>query len=215
MVLIKSSGRRDLFNEKNCDITLLSQDIQKTWKPVVTIPVKFPITNFKQNANNYFENMIGETVNLQSNNISVHHFIILPELLPYLNRQGEIARMERITNHDIDKYRKLMNELESANTAKPKDIFLGLLSFRGVNTALFNNNNIRLTDMIHQMTPTMFFPTKEELLLKGFSQENSEFLVKHSNLSAFIKKIALQFNGLQSQKTGSDKKNDILYKQNN
>jgi hypothetical protein len=50
-----------------------------------SIGVKLINNNFAQNANNYFENMLGETVNLRINNQPYSQLIIVSEFLPYLN----------------------------------------------------------------------------------------------------------------------------------
>ncbi len=55
---MKVSGK---YYDKNIDIT-----VTKNEKPFICIGIKFVISNYKQNSNNYFENMMGETANIQT-----------------------------------------------------------------------------------------------------------------------------------------------------
>lgn len=57
------------YYSKDIDIAVL-----KDKKPVFCLGVKFITSNYKQNANNYFENMMGETANIQANQIAYAHF---------------------------------------------------------------------------------------------------------------------------------------------
>lgn len=49
------------YYDKDIDIT-----VTKDNKPVMCIGIKFITSNYKQNTNNYFENMMGETANIQA-----------------------------------------------------------------------------------------------------------------------------------------------------
>lgn len=49
------------YYDKDIDVT-----VTKDNKPVVCLGIKFVTSNYKQNANNYFENMMGETANIQA-----------------------------------------------------------------------------------------------------------------------------------------------------
>ena len=63
-------------------------------RPIVAISIRFIGSNFKQNANNYFENLLGECANLRRKRIGFAHFLVLPLSLPYKDRSGEIKRYE-------------------------------------------------------------------------------------------------------------------------
>lgn len=92
------------YYNKNIDITLVKDD-----EPIFCIGVKFITSNFKQNANNYFESMVGETANIQTNNsIPYAHIIILRRETPYFDNLGNIKKNEVITERDMSKYVKLM-----------------------------------------------------------------------------------------------------------
>ena len=49
---------------KDLDITILKDN-----KPISALGFKFVTSNYKQNSNNYFENMLGETANVKRNDL--------------------------------------------------------------------------------------------------------------------------------------------------
>ncbi len=73
-------------------------------RPIVAVSIRFIGSNFKQNANNYFENLLGECANLRRKRIGFAHFLVLPLLLPYKDRSGEIIRYEEIEETTLSKY---------------------------------------------------------------------------------------------------------------
>jgi hypothetical protein len=59
------------YYPKDIDIAVMKDD-----KAIFCLSIKFITSNYKQNANNYFENIMGETANIQANQI------------PYVNRNA-------------------------------------------------------------------------------------------------------------------------------
>ena len=111
--IVKSQGIDDgkeatvqgrYFNKK-VDITIFYEDT-----PVAGIAVKFVMQNYSQNANNYFENMLGETANLRSEAIPYFQIFVIPNKLPYFNKDGKITKWENFTEHHIEKYLKLSKD---------------------------------------------------------------------------------------------------------
>ncbi len=98
----KMKGR---YMEKTVDIL-----ISKNKNDIAGIGVKFVMNNYSQNSNNYFENMLGETANIRTNNKEYFQILILPEEMPYYNEKGKITKWEKITNHNIDKYTVLSKD---------------------------------------------------------------------------------------------------------
>ncbi len=84
--------------------------ISKDNKTICGISVKYVMSNYSQNSNNYFENMLGETANIRSYNIPYFQILILQEKMPYFKNNGFISKIEEITKHNIDKYVKLSND---------------------------------------------------------------------------------------------------------
>lgn len=99
----KIEGR---YIDKNVDITVYNQQNE----PIVGIGVKFVMQNYVQNSNNYFENMLGETANIQSKHIPYFQIFIVPEILPYYESSRQIKRWETFTLHHAQKYIKLSND---------------------------------------------------------------------------------------------------------
>jgi len=100
----KATGK---YYNKNIDITVVKDN-----KPVFCLGVKFITSNFKQNANNYFESMLGETANIQSNNIPYAHIIVFRKETPYYDKDGKVKKIEIIDDKDMTKYIKLMFDFQ-------------------------------------------------------------------------------------------------------
>lgn len=96
------------YYDKRVDIAIYNR--REEDKPDLIVAVKFVLSNYRQNAINYFENSIGESANLQMNGTPVLHFFCLPNPVPYKKRGGFVKNLESISDHHISKYRKLMNE---------------------------------------------------------------------------------------------------------
>lgn len=92
----KIGGR---YMEKKIDILISREGVD-----IAGIGVKFVMNNYSQNSNNYFENMLGETANIRAKDKEYFQILILPDEMPYYDKDGEITKWERITDHNIDKY---------------------------------------------------------------------------------------------------------------
>ncbi|MDD4157349.1 MAG: hypothetical protein PHY08_12330 [Candidatus Cloacimonetes bacterium] len=93
------------YMDKNVDIT-----VQKDGKNVAGIAVKFVMSNYSQNSNNYFENMLGETANIRAHKTPYFQIFILPEKLPYYKKDGTISKWEVITENNVSKYVKVSED---------------------------------------------------------------------------------------------------------
>ena len=117
----KIDGR---YNNKTVDIT-----ISKLNKEIVAgIAVKFVMSNYSQNSNNYFENMLGETANIRCASIPYFQILIIPEEMPYYNKQGEITKIDRLTDSHVEKYLKLSEDDPRAYLHTPDKTLLMVLS---------------------------------------------------------------------------------------
>ena len=123
------------YIEKTVDITIRKNDIT-----VAGIAVKFIMQNYAQNSNNYFENMLGETANIRSNNIPYFQIFIILDKLPYFNKKKEITRWESFNKHNMDKYLALSNDNIDAfyHTPNKTLIYVVHLSDCTENTATAN-----------------------------------------------------------------------------
>ncbi|PKM99635.1 MAG: hypothetical protein CVU78_05290 [Elusimicrobia bacterium HGW-Elusimicrobia-2] len=105
------------YYPKDIDITVTYLE-----KPIFCVGVKFVTSNYKQNANNYFENMMGETANIQSlKNLPYAQLLILRYKTPYYKKRAsyndtsEIGKIEIISKSDLDKYIKLCFDSRQAH----------------------------------------------------------------------------------------------------
>ena len=74
------------------------------------IAVKYVMSNYTQNSNNYFENMLGETANMRSAGIPYFQILVMPDILPYFKKDGNISKWETLKTHHIEKYLTLSND---------------------------------------------------------------------------------------------------------
>lgn len=98
----KVAGR---YMYKNVDIAVCRGE-----QVLGAIGFKFVMSNYKQNSNNYFENMLGETANLRSNNIPYFQVLVLLKELPYYEKNTRISRIEHVNMNNLDKYVKLSQD---------------------------------------------------------------------------------------------------------
>ena len=98
----KISGR---YLDKTVDIT-----ITENKKPIAGMAVKYVMSNYSQNSNNYFENMLGETANIRCAKIPYFQIFAIPDKIPYFDKDGSISKWEKISAHNLDKYIKLSDD---------------------------------------------------------------------------------------------------------
>jgi hypothetical protein len=113
------------YYPKDIDITVTDE----LGKPVFCLGIKFVTSNYKQNANNYFEGMMGETANIQAlKNTPYVQLIILRHKTPYYkkNESGKASRIEVISDDDIRKYIRLVLDDEQAH--RPRHIGIQLVN---------------------------------------------------------------------------------------
>lgn len=93
------------YLDKAVDITIAENNT-----PIAGIAVKYVMSNYSQNSNNYFENMLGETANIRSAKIPYFQIFVIPDKIPYFDKDGGIAKWEAINEHNLKKYIKLSND---------------------------------------------------------------------------------------------------------
>ena len=94
------------YYNKFVDITVCSND-----KEVLCLGFKFPCATYEKNSVNYFEQMTGETVNIQKNNIPYIHIYVLPSIIPLRNNDKEVVSIDKINEDNMKKYIELMNDI--------------------------------------------------------------------------------------------------------
>ncbi len=107
--------------------------IQHENKIVGVVGIKFVMQNYAQNANNYFENLLGETVNIQLHDVPYFNMLFLQKRTPYFLKGGELKKLEQITEKVLQKYFALYEQNSEQHFHVPKLFFLGILSKENVN----------------------------------------------------------------------------------
>lgn len=116
------------YMDKAVDIT-----IEKNNEIIGGVAVKFVMSNFKQNKNNYFENMLGETANIRTNNYPYYQIFITTDVLPYYDKNGFIKKWENVSVNDLQKYLILSSDDNQLFYHTPNKIFLGLINIPSPN----------------------------------------------------------------------------------
>lgn len=121
----KIQGR---YYNKAVDIT-----IQKNRKNIAGIAVKFVMSNYSQNSNNYFENMLGETANIRSAGIPYYQIFIIPDRVPYFDNTNNITHWEQISEHNLSKYIKLSKDNTQTSLHVPNKTLVYIVDISGIN----------------------------------------------------------------------------------
>ena len=197
---IKSMGIADhkefRFNgkyyTKNIDITILYKN-----KPISGLGFKFITSNYKQNSNNYFENMLGETANLKRADFLYGQLLIFKHKMPYYSSDKKtFTKIEKIDEKNIEKYVKLHNDDAPLLYHKPDILFLTFIETgdenefnkivklniagkpKKINKREFHKNQVDKVKVTFIVT--------EKLPVENFSDETRNFLKKVSDFNLFI-----------------------------
>jgi len=178
------SGR---YYDKAVDIS-----IRKESNPIGAIGVKFVMNNYMQNANNYFENMLGETANIRTANIPYFQILILFEKMPYFQNGGKLSKWEEISEKThLKKYIKLSEDDVSEYYHTP---VLTLLSIISLPEEITENKSIKnkktfneeLLKMLNNYTLNLTYSTK-------FSSSIFKDNVILNNYESFLNRVVSYF----------------------
>ena len=174
------------YYSKNSDITILYKN-----KPISGIGVKFITSNYKQNSNNYFENMLGETANIKRANFLYAQIIIFKYKIPYYSSDKKtFTKIEQLNEKNIQKYVKLHNDNISSLYHKPDLMFITFvetgdeIQFQKIinSSQIINKNNFH-KEILNDVKVKFI---KSDKLKLSFSPETLEFIEKTSNFENFI-----------------------------
>ena len=185
------SGR---YYDKAVDIS-----IRKESNQIGAIGVKFVMNNYKQNANNYFENMLGETANIRTANIPYFQIFILFDKMPYFQNGGNFSKWEEISKEThLKKYIKLSEDDVSEYYHTPVLTLISIISlpkeiteckeiqdkktFNNKLLEMLNNNTLKLT-YSSKFSPDIF---KENIILndyKSFLKRITYYFLHKGNLT--------------------------------
>jgi hypothetical protein len=159
---LKVAGK---YYPKTIDITVTESD-----KPIFCLGIKFVTSNYKQNANNYFEQMMGETANIQAlGNLPYSQLIIFRHETPYYkkNDSDNPARIELVNDKDIQKYLNLVFDSQQAH--RPDYIGIQVISLNE------KTGKVSLTHVEKSFSESVAKLLKEKLALLNFFNEIKQY----------------------------------------
>ena len=166
--------------------------IRKNENPIGAIGVKFVMNNYMQNANNYFENMLGETANIRTANIPYFQLLILFDKMPYFKNGGQLSKWEEISEEThLKKYIKLSEDNVSEYYHTP---VLTLLSIISLPKEITGNENIKDKKTFNEKLIEMLI--NNTLKLKYSSKFNSNIFKDNiilNDYEKFLKSIVHYF----------------------
>src|SRR3954452_21368609 len=124
----KEKTIRGRYLDKRVDIVIMKEERQ-----VAGFGVKFIMSNYSQNSNNYFENMLGETANIRTNNILYFQIVICFARPPYFeeknNNEKVIKKIEKVSLNQLEKYLILSKDNVFTYLPSPIKALLVLVDF--------------------------------------------------------------------------------------
>ena len=138
------------------------------------------MNNYSQNSNNYFENMLGETANIRCANIPYFQIFIIPEKLPYYNKQGLIQKWEEFTIHNATKYLTLSEDNIQTSIHTPTKTLLFVIHLPEINRPIVDK-----TDYVH------FYESKTDFIVSESNTQYGDFssAVIYNDYEDFIDKV--------------------------
>lgn len=121
------------YYPKTVDIAISLKDKE----PKFVISFKFVTSNYKQNVNNFFENLLGECANIRTEKIGFGHIMILRDKIPYFAKKGEIEKWEYPDDKNLGKYVKLFKDRKEFFHA-PNFLCLEILSINPIIEEAYN-----------------------------------------------------------------------------
>jgi len=101
----KEISAEGLYHPKRVDIGVKYRD-----GLIAAVGFKFVTSNYKQNSVNYFENLLGETANLQRGDIAFGMLFTLMSEPPYYDKHDNITKYETVTQRNLEKYLRLWRD---------------------------------------------------------------------------------------------------------
>ena len=132
----KEEKIRGRYIDKNVDIVVVEEN-----RPIAGIGVKFIQQNYAQNSNNYFENMLGETANIRSNNIPYFQIFIIPAKMPCYKNNGDFSKWEEFSLHHIEKYRTLSSDDATMYLHTPDKMLIYMLDIQEMTDGIVHKND--------------------------------------------------------------------------
>ncbi|MBC7330276.1 hypothetical protein H5T88_07965 [bacterium] len=154
----------------------------------MAVSIKFITSNFKQNANNYFENLLGECANLRARGIKFGHFVVFRDKIPYFERGGKIRNWEILNDDDINKYIKLFQAREKFFHA-PNLIGIEIININPIVEEAYNKKPKFTKEEISEVIRTGRITIQNGIWNTKLSNEVTRFILDNFNLFQFFRNI--------------------------
>ena len=139
-----------MYYDKRIDVAVMHKNAV-----VSGIGFKFVTSNYKQNSVNYFENVLGETANLQRAGIGYGSLMVLPSVVRYHTKSGEFKKEERINSHNLKKYLHLYHDLSFPHKPEAIGLIFVDIDYDNKNVSrLTNIDDLKLSDEIKNFLKT-------------------------------------------------------------
>lgn len=158
--------------DKMVDVTIVKNNEVKG-----AISFKSVASNYNQNSNNYFENLVGECFNIQENNIPFCHVFVIRDKIPYYDTKRNVKKYEHFTQDNLTKYLKL-DKIKS--TGSPSKLSLSVIHIAG---DMYNNN------IIHPQKFKNLACEDQNKILNNISVEMSDYSEYSSNIAYELNKL--------------------------
>lgn len=173
-----------LSYDKRVDISIL-----KNGEQLGAIAVKFATSNYNQNANNYFEQMIGETFNLRGKSIIYIQVLIIRNPIPYRKQDREKGdRIQHMKDYHMAKYRKLL-DVSIQQYGVPNLFFIKMVN---INNGIDSKDNVDINDV-----EISEFDIDQ---LADVTDKTKAFYEKYSHFDKFLKSIKTEIYKLSDNK---------------
>ena len=168
------------YYAKDVDITIIQND--KPSKPVFCLGIKFVISSLSSNIYNYFEQMMGETANIQAKRIPYAQVIIFqhktPKEDPSKGKNIGKIKFQNLRDQDIKKYLTLIDDQKMQYC--PHSIVVPIIDIAWTKT----RNKVSMTDVEKAFSEDVAKGLKKKLslqhLFKEIKQYRDYYLSKHN-----------------------------------
>ena len=117
------------YYDKTVDVAVEKIGADGDARIIAIASFKFVTSNQGQNSINYFEGLLGETANIRRVGVGFAHLLVLRKQTPYLNKDGEVKRIERIAERHVAKYIRLFRDMEYPH--RPEVLGIALVDVDG------------------------------------------------------------------------------------
>lgn len=159
----------------------------------MAISIKFITSNFKQNANNYFEGLLGECANLRAKGMKFGHFIVFRDKTPYFKRSKKIEHWEILEDRDINKYIKLFLEREKFFHS-PNVMGIEIINIDPIVEERYNRKPKFTEEEISRCVKMEKVIIRNGIHNTNFSDETKELILNNLNLEQFFTNIKKLLN---------------------